>query len=273
MPYAQKGICTVAYGASAVKASNGDWIIDSGASKHLTPHRQHLHNHRSVAPNSAVTFVNGHQAAAVGQGKVTLRVQWELHFAQTSAAVHLSRLTAHLYEQQISIGLVAVTQACCEPVLQSNTEQWGLHFAQNSVAVHLSWLTAHLSEQQISIGVIAVTQACCEPVLHSNTEQWELHFAQTRAAVHFCWLTAHLYELLYWRFFPKEAEAPGDAKGEAGIADQFIAYINKETHLMTVSTPCCCLMYSTSAAIRFVQEDLHGTCRTCHNQVSNVCSM
>ncbi|KAL0055220.1 hypothetical protein WJX82_008940 [Trebouxia sp. C0006] len=75
------------------------------ASKHLTPHRQHLHNHRSVAPNSAVTFVNGHQAAAVGQGK--------------------------------------------------------------------------------------------------------------------------------------EAEAPGDAKGEAGIADQFIAYINKETHLMT--PPCAWL--------------------------------
>ncbi|KAL0025112.1 hypothetical protein WJX77_000190 [Trebouxia sp. C0004] len=36
-------------------------------------------------------------------------------------------------------------------------------------------------------------------------------------------------ELLYMHFFPKEAEAQAEAKGEAGIADQFIAYINKET--------------------------------------------
>ena len=70
----QQGICTVAYGASAVGTSSGDWMIDSGASKHLTPHRQHLQNY-SMAPNSAVSFVNGYQAAAVGQGEVTLRVQ------------------------------------------------------------------------------------------------------------------------------------------------------------------------------------------------------
>ena len=94
-----------------------------------------------------------------------------------SAAVHLSWFTAQLYEEQISIGVIAVTQACCEPVLQSSTEQWGMHFALPSAAVHLSWFTAHLYEEQISIGVIAVTQACCEPVLQSSTEQWGMHFA------------------------------------------------------------------------------------------------
>ena len=47
-----------------------------------------------------------------------------MHFAQTSAAVHNCWLTAHLNEEQISIGVIAVTQACCEPVLQSSTEQW-----------------------------------------------------------------------------------------------------------------------------------------------------
>ena len=61
-----------------------------------------------------------------------------------SAAVHLSWFTAQLYDEQISIGVIAVTQACCEPVLQSNTEQWGMHFALPSAAVHLSWFTAHL---------------------------------------------------------------------------------------------------------------------------------
>ena len=45
------------------------------------------------------------------------------HFALTSAAVHFCWLTAHLYEEQISIGVAAVTQACYEPALQSTTEQ------------------------------------------------------------------------------------------------------------------------------------------------------
>ena len=87
-----------------------------------------------------------------------------------STGLHLSWLTAHLYEEQISIGVSAVTQTCCEPVLQSSTEQWGMHFAQISAAVHSSWLTAHLYEEEISTGVIAKTQACCELVLQSSTE-------------------------------------------------------------------------------------------------------
>ena len=45
-------------------------------------------------------------------------------------------------------------------------------------------------------------------------------FVTTRNAV-------QLVEVLYLRFFPKEAEA--EAQADAGIADQFIAYINKET--------------------------------------------
>ena len=93
-----------------------------------------------------------------------------MNFAQISAAVHCCCLTAHLYEEQISIGVIAVTQTCCEPVLQSSTEQWGMHFAQISAAVHSSWLTAHLYEGQVFTGVIAKTQACCELVLQSSTE-------------------------------------------------------------------------------------------------------
>ena len=123
---------------------------------------------------------------------------WEVHFSQTSAAVHFCWLTAYLYEEQNFICVIAVTQACCEPFLQSSTEQWAMRFSQTSVAVHSCWLTAYLYEEQISIGVIAVTQACCEPFWQSSTKQWEMHFSQTSAAaVHFCWITAHLYEELF----------------------------------------------------------------------------
>ncbi len=50
----------------------------------------------------------------------------------------------HLHEEQICIGVIAVTQTCCEPVLQSNTEQSEMHVALTSAAVHFCWLTAHL---------------------------------------------------------------------------------------------------------------------------------
>jgi len=83
--------------------------------------------------------------------------QWGLHFAMSSATLHWCCVTAHLYEEQISIGVIAVTQACCEPVLQSSPEQWEVHFAQASAAVHFCWLTAHLYEEQIAKGVIAYT--------------------------------------------------------------------------------------------------------------------
>ncbi len=81
------------------------------------------------------------------------------YFALSSAAVHWSCITAHLYEGQISIGVIEVAQGCCEPVLQSSTGQQGSYFALTSAAVHWCWVTAHLYEQQISIDVIAVTQA------------------------------------------------------------------------------------------------------------------
>ena len=85
-----------------------------------------------------------------------------------------------------------MSQACCEPVLQTTTEQWGMHFAQTGAALHFCCLTAHLYEEQVFIGAIAVSQACCEPVLQSSTEQQGSSSALTSAAVLWCWVTAHL---------------------------------------------------------------------------------
>ncbi len=48
--------------------------------------------------------------------------QWGMHFAENSVAVFWCWVTAHLYEEQISIDVLAVIQACCKPVLQSSPE-------------------------------------------------------------------------------------------------------------------------------------------------------
>ncbi len=73
----------------------------------------------------------------------------------------------------ISIGVIAVTQACCKAFFQSSTEQQGSCFALTSAAVLWCCITVHLYEQQISIAVIAVAQAYCEAFLQSSTEQRE----------------------------------------------------------------------------------------------------
>jgi len=82
-----------------------------------------------------------------------------MHFALTRAAVHFSWVTAHLYEEQISIGVIAVTKSCCELNSRAALNSWGMHFALTRAAAHSSRVTAHLYEEQISIGVIAVTKA------------------------------------------------------------------------------------------------------------------
>ncbi len=80
-----------------------------------------------------------------------------MHFAKNSAAVHWFCIPADLCKQQIIIGVIAVSQGCCQPVLQSSIVQWRMHFAKNSAAVHWFSIIADLYEQQIIIGVYAVS--------------------------------------------------------------------------------------------------------------------
>ena len=93
-----------------------------------------------------------------------------MYFAKNSAAVHWVRIIADLDEQEILIGVTAVSQSCCQPVLQSSLEQWGVRFAKNSAAVHWVCITADQYERETFIGVTAVSQRCCQPVLHSSNE-------------------------------------------------------------------------------------------------------
>ena len=104
--------------------------------------------------------------------------------AKSSVALHCCWVTAHLYQQQISIGVFAVAQACCQPLLHSSTEQGAI--AKSSLALHCCWVTAHLYQQQISLGVFAVAQACCQPGLPaalSRAQAWQLPTEQCGTAL------------------------------------------------------------------------------------------
>jgi len=69
---------TVAFSATTMEqTASGQWVLGSGASKHITFSNQKLQHYRSLDPETAtvVTFGNNHQAKAVGVGDFVLRTQ------------------------------------------------------------------------------------------------------------------------------------------------------------------------------------------------------
>ena len=66
---------TVAFAATDTAVISRDWIMDSGASRHLTFDRQKLRNYRSVESDTTVTFANGQKAEALGQGEVVFQTR------------------------------------------------------------------------------------------------------------------------------------------------------------------------------------------------------
>ncbi len=82
------------------------------------------------------------------------------YFAVTKPAMHLCCITAHLYEEQISIGVIALAQGCCEASLQSSTEQHESCFPLTSAAVHGCCIITHLYEGQIYLPLPLQLSAC-----------------------------------------------------------------------------------------------------------------
>ncbi|DBA96549.1 TPA: hypothetical protein ACH3X1_015420 [Trebouxia sp. C0004] len=69
---------TTAFSATTKEqTASRHWVLDSGASKHITFSNQKLQHYRSLDPETAavVTFGTNHQAKAVGIGDFVLRTQ------------------------------------------------------------------------------------------------------------------------------------------------------------------------------------------------------
>ena len=95
---------TIAFSASTVAADGNDWIIDSGATRHLTPNGHLLYKYRSVEPNTAVLFVNGQQAKAAGQAGLSLEVM-------TTSGTKTVLLLYVLHVQEATASLFSARQA------------------------------------------------------------------------------------------------------------------------------------------------------------------
>jgi len=66
------GSCNLAFmGIAKHEKKASDWIVDSGASRHLTARRELLEDYISILPTS-ITIGNGKDISAVGRGNMTL---------------------------------------------------------------------------------------------------------------------------------------------------------------------------------------------------------
>ena len=57
----------------------GKWLVDSGASRHMTSKREILTNYREFDKPEKVGLGDGHTVDAVGEGNVLVNMQLEEH--------------------------------------------------------------------------------------------------------------------------------------------------------------------------------------------------
>jgi len=89
----------LAFSATTMEqTASGQWVLNSGASKHITFSNQKLQHYRSLHPETAtvVTFGNNHQAKAVGVGDFVLRTQAQQNILLRNV-LHVPEASANLF--------------------------------------------------------------------------------------------------------------------------------------------------------------------------------
>jgi len=59
--------------------SDDTWILDSGATNYMTPHKQFLHNLKPLPKPFLITLPNGYKVKVVSTGSLHLRADIMLH--------------------------------------------------------------------------------------------------------------------------------------------------------------------------------------------------
>ena len=90
----------VALTAAKSFTSTGDWLMDSGASCHMTPNQEQLEDYQSLDRPEPITFGNGEQGRALGRGQAWIKTnRCEI------------RLMEVLYVPELTVSLFSITAA------------------------------------------------------------------------------------------------------------------------------------------------------------------
>jgi len=126
------------------------WIVDSGATDHITPHLHLFHSFSPMTKVCSITMPNGRQVAVKHVGTVMLHPNIILQGVLHVPDFHFNLLSASKLAKQLSCGVVFTANSCyLQDHLRSKQqvlgeEKGGLYLAQphtTSLPNHSSFLS------------------------------------------------------------------------------------------------------------------------------------
>jgi len=155
--------------------SNSIWVIDSGASDHITPDLSLLHNVRKVQAMCYITMPNGKQAQVKHVGSVCLTAGLILQDVLHISDFQFNLLSISKLTKQFSANVIFTPHACFlqGPTMKTvslGNQDIGLYFLQHNSQLSQATLTSHLDTSRAS------SIAC-----FSDSELW--HFRLGHLAV------------------------------------------------------------------------------------------
>lgn len=97
------------------------WILDSGATNHMTPHKHLLHNIQPLLSPSLVTLPNGYNVRVTSFGSLLLFSDIILHNVLLVPSFHYNLISIHQLSTQLNTSVLFTNSTCYmqDPFLKS----------------------------------------------------------------------------------------------------------------------------------------------------------
>ena len=136
-------------------AAHDTWVIDSGASDHITPHCSLLESAQRISYPCSITMPNGKQATVTHIGSVVIADGIELQQVLCVPNFHFNLLSASKLTKQLSSNVVFTPTTC---LIQDNLRQTSMVLGKESSGLYYVLKEPYYESRQPSHGVAAQTQ-------------------------------------------------------------------------------------------------------------------
>ncbi|XP_075074481.1 uncharacterized protein LOC142162074 [Nicotiana tabacum] len=133
------------------------WIIDSGATNHMTPYKHLLHNLQPLISRFLITLPNGYKVKVISTGSLVLRTDMILHNVLLVPSFLFSLISVHKLLLQFQCLAVFSTSTC---ILQGLSLRRSLEIGKAANGMYV----LHSADPQLSTHV----PCCVSNSVHSN---------------------------------------------------------------------------------------------------------
>ncbi|XP_019258757.1 PREDICTED: uncharacterized protein LOC109236973 [Nicotiana attenuata] len=159
------------------KVDVDSWILDSGATNHMTPHKHFLHNLKPLSVPFLITLPNGYKVKVISTGSLLLRHDITLHNVLLVPSFHFNLISIHKLIVQLDCFAILTKFACflqgpsLKRPLEIGKASKGLYFlhpenSSTSVCPNVSYLSLNVPH---TLNVAHVcTSLCSEHVTSSH---------------------------------------------------------------------------------------------------------